>query len=72
MSNQTSVDLSRLKASHTEINEKLFKKLNKSVVFADTQFLEWFNLTCGVAKLFKNGGVQNVKKFNSFQVLIPS
>ena len=68
MSNQTSIDLSRLKTSQNDLNEKLFKKLNKSIIFADNQFLEWFNMTCGIAKLFKSGGIQNIKKFNSFQV----
>ena len=43
-------------------------RLNKSLLFVDNQFLEWFNLTSGLVKLIKSGGIQNIKKFNSFQV----
>ena len=69
MSNQFTFDLNKLKNHQSDLNEKLFKRLNKSILFVDTQFLEWFNLTSGLVKLFKSGGVQNIKKFNSFQVM---
>ena len=51
MSIQTNLNLDRIKHLQNELNEKLIKKLNKSVVFADSQFLEWFHLTLGLDKL---------------------
>jgi hypothetical protein len=68
MTTQYSFDLNKLKLVQNELNEKIFKRLNKSILFVDHQFLEWFNLTSGLEKLIKSGGVQNIKKFNSFQV----
>lgn len=68
MTTQYSFDLNKLKLVQNELNEKIFKRLNKSILFVDQQFLEWFNITSGLAKLIKSGGVQNIKKFNSFQV----
>ena len=67
MTNQYTFDLNRIKLTQGDLNEKIFKRLNKSVLFVDNQFLEWFNLTSGLGKLIKSGGIQNIKKFNSFQ-----
>ncbi len=67
MTNQYTFDLNRIKLTQGDLNEKIFKRLNKSVLFVDNQFLEWFNLTSGIGKLIKSGGIQNIKKFNSFQ-----
>ena len=50
------------------LNEKLLKLTNKAVVFADGQFIEWFNLTVGIDELVRSGGIVNLKEFDSFQV----
>jgi len=62
------LNLDRIKHLQNELNEKLTKKLNKSVVFADSQFLEWFHLTLGLDKLLKSVDIHNIKKLSSFQV----
>lgn len=52
----------------SHLNEKLLKRLKKSIVFADNQFMEWFTLTVGIDYLIKSG-VNNIKEFSSFEVI---
>jgi hypothetical protein len=59
----------RIKSIQYQINEKILKKLNKSILFLDSQFAEWFHLTCGLESLIKQYGVVNIKEFSSFQVI---
>ena len=69
MSNQeTSINFSHIKTIQSELNDKLLKKLNRSIVFADSQFLEWFHMTVGIDALLRLGGAFNVREFNPFQV----
>lgn len=56
-----------LTSIQSHLNEKLLKKLKKSIVFADSQFMEWFMLTTGINYLIKSG-VNNIKEFSSFEV----
>ena len=63
-------DLNDIKQLQIDLNERLFKLCKKAVLFADNPFMEWFTLTCGIGTLIKEGDVQNIKQFNSFQVLI--
>lgn len=68
MSNQeTSVNFDSIKRIQLDLNERLLKKLNRSIVFADNQFIEWFNLTVGIDAIIRVGGAFNIKEFNSFQ-----
>jgi hypothetical protein len=57
----------QIRAIQTCVNEKILKKLNKAVVFVDTQFVEWFNLTVGLDALIRSGGAHNIKEFGPFQ-----
>jgi hypothetical protein len=50
-----------------DLNDKLLRLTKKAVVFADGQFVEWFNLTVGIDELVRSGGVINLKEFDSFQ-----
>ncbi len=69
MSNlETSINFSHIKTIQSDLNNKLLKKLNRSIVFADRQFLEWFHMTIGIEALMRLGGAFNVREFNSFQV----
>ena len=69
MSNQsTSLNLEHMKKIQSHLNEKLLKKLNRSILFADGQFIEWLHLTVGIDALIRQGGAFNIKQFNSFQV----
>ena len=69
MANQeTSINFSHIKTIQSELNGRLLKKLNRSIVFADGQFLEWFNVTLGIDALLRLGGAFNIREFNSFQV----
>lgn len=63
----TSTSLERIKSLPAELNERLLKRLNKSIVFADAQFMEWFTLTLGVDVLLKQAGAHNVKQFSAFE-----
>ena len=56
------------KSIQTQINDKILKKLNKSIVFLDSQFAEWFHLTCGLETFVRQYGVVNIKEFSSYQV----
>ncbi|CAF0750297.1 unnamed protein product [Brachionus calyciflorus] len=69
MSNPQSntLTIEHLNKIQTELNDKILKKLNKSIVFADSQFLEWFNLSVGIDHLIKHAGALNVKDFSSFE-----
>lgn len=68
MTNQeTNLNFDHLTSIQSHLNEKLLKRLKKSVVFADNQFMEWFLLTTGIDYLIKSG-VINIKEFSSFQV----
>ena len=64
------LNIDTIKCIQSQINEKIVKKLNKSVVFIDNLFAEWFHLTCGFDQLIKLYGVVNIKEFSSFQVNI--
>jgi len=69
MSNQeTTINFSHIKTIQADLNAKLLKRLNRSIVFADRQFLEWFHMTVGIDVLLRQGGAFNVREFNSFQV----
>lgn len=71
MSNQINLlSFEKILQYQYEINDKLLQKLNKSIVFADYQFLEWFNLTVGIDQLIKKAGIINIKKFSSLEVII--
>ena len=63
-----SFSLDHIRSIQSGLNEKILKKLNKSVVFADFQFVEWFNLTVGIESLIRTGGALNLKEFGPFQV----
>jgi hypothetical protein len=63
------IDLSNIKQLQVDLNERMFKLIKKSVLFADDQFMEWFTLTVGVEALIGQAGAVNVKKFDSFQVI---
>lgn len=68
MSNQgTSMNLEKIKSLQHDLNEKLLKRLNKSIVFVDSQFMEWFTLTIGIDVLIKQAGVHNIKEFSPFE-----
>lgn len=70
MSNQINfLSFDKILQYQYEINDKVVKKLNKSIVFADHQFLEWFNLTIGIDQLVKKAGVLNIRKFSSLEVI---
>jgi hypothetical protein len=73
MSNQegSNLNFKNIQTFQTCLNEKVIKRLKKSIVFADNQFMEWFSLTIGVDYLIKSG-VLNIKEFSSFQVIIIS
>ena len=69
MSTQTKIlTFEDVQKYQSDLNEKLLKKFNKSLIFADNQFLEWFNLTVGIDYLIKNAGALNIKSFSSFEV----
>lgn len=57
----------RIKSLPSELNERILKRLNKSIVFSDAQFMEWFTLTIGVDALLKQGGAHNVKEFSALE-----
>ena len=65
MSNLASFDA--IKKIQTSLNERILKKVNRSIIFSDRQFMEWFNLTIGIDVLIKSGAF-NVKEFDSIQV----
>ncbi|RNA41962.1 sec1 family domain-containing 2 [Brachionus plicatilis] len=68
MSSQINVpSIDKILQKQYKLNDKILKKLNKSIVFADYQFLEWFNLTVGIDQLIKKAGVVNIKKFSSLE-----
>ena len=67
----SSLNIDRIKSIPNQINEKLVKKLNKSLLFLDSQFAEWFHLTTGLETFIKQYGVLNIKEFSSFQVSFP-
>lgn len=71
MSNQdgSNLNFKNIQTFQTCLNEKVIKRLKKSIVFADNQFMEWFSLTIGIDYLIKSG-VLNIKEFSSFQVII--
>jgi hypothetical protein len=64
----SSLSFDRIKSIQNEINERLLKRMNKSIIFSDSQFMEWFNLTIGIDKLMKQSGAHNLKDFSSFEV----
>jgi hypothetical protein len=68
----SSLNIDRIKTIQNQINEKFYKKLNKSVIFIDSLFSEWFHLTCGLETLIKIGGAVNIKEFSSLQVIFKS
>lgn len=63
----TLLDLAKIKALQNELNDRILKRLNKSVVFADGPFMEWFNLTVGIDSLISKAGVHNLKEFSSLE-----
>lgn len=67
MSKSGLLNLDQIKSIQTGLNERVLKRLNKSVVFCDYQFIEWFNLTVGVESLIRQGGALNIKEFSPFQ-----
>jgi hypothetical protein len=67
--NNNLLNFDRIKSIQSNLNEKLVKKLNKSIIFSDYQFIEWFNLTLGIDALIKQGGALNIKEFSPFQVI---
>ncbi len=69
-SQPTSLNFDRVKTIQNDLNEKILKRLNKSVIFSDNQFMEWFNLTIGIDKLIKTSGAHNLKEFSSFEVCV--
>lgn len=66
--NETSLNFDIIKRLQSDLNTSILKKLNRAIVFADYQFMEWFHLTIGVDALLRQGGAFNVKNFSSFQV----
>lgn len=66
-SSNSPLGIERIKCLQNELNEKLMKRLNKSIVFADAQFMEWFSLTSGVDALVKQAGAHNVKEFSALE-----
>ena len=69
MSNQeTSINFDIIKKIQENLNDRLLKRLNRSIVFADSQFIEWFHLTAGIDAILRIGGAFNIKEFTSFQV----
>lgn len=70
MSHQVNqLNLERIKLIQSDLNDRLLKRVNKSIIFGDNQFNEWFNLTIGIDSLIKNAGAQNIKEFSSFEVI---
>lgn len=65
--NHPSVSPDRVKSLPIELNERLLKRLNKSIVFADAQFMEWFTLTVGVDAVLSHGGAHNIKEFSALE-----
>ena len=66
--NETSLNFDIIKRFQSDLNINILKRLNRAIVFADCQFIEWFHLTIGVDALLKEGGAFNVKSFSSLQV----
>ena len=64
------LNLDNILEIQTKLNQRLLKLTNKAVLFADTQFIEWFNLTVGIDELVRSGGIVNLKEFDSFQVSV--
>lgn len=63
----SAVSPDRVKSLPIELNERLLKRLNKSIVFADAQFMEWFTLTVGVDAVVSHGGAHNIKEFSALE-----
>lgn len=67
-SQETSINFDIIKKIQANLNDRLLKRLNRAIVFADSQFIEWFHLTVGIDALLRVGGAFNIKEFSSFQV----
>ena len=67
LSSDNATNIERIKSLPNELNDRILKRLNKSIVFADSQFAEWFTLTIGLDTLVKQAGVYNVKEFSALE-----
>ena len=63
-------DMDRFSYIQNDLIRRILKQVNNAVVFADTQFMEWFHLTTGIDRLLSFGGALNVREFNRFEVSI--
>ena len=61
------LNLTNVLRLQADLNRRLLKLTAKAVVFADAQFVEWFNLTAGIDELVRAGGIVNLKEFDAFQ-----